>query len=353
MLIAQFQYQANPNFLLDVDLELPTSGFTIVFGPSGSGKTSFVRCLMGLEHSMVGYVRFRENIWHKKNAILPTHKRSVATVFQDAHLFPHLNVLENLRYAASRAKTLDDINSVVEELLLSHLLKRKPHTLSGGEKKRVAIARALLSKPAMLCMDEPLSGLDTSGRRQILELLTKVQVKRGIPVIYITHAMDEVTYLADYVVVLESGKVVRHGPALDTLPKVLAASEQPSSVIDVTILEILESYYLYRSEFSGQTLYIPFSEEMPVCQLEQKRRVQIFARDVSLSSEPLKKSSILNSFQGVIKSHSNISGEGMITVTVDVAGICLLASISMLSVKRLSLNIGDTVFAHVKAAAFV
>lgn len=204
---ANFTYVL-PHFTLDVDLQLPGTGITPLLGHSGAGKTTLLRCLAGLERPMHGRVRVNGTIWQNETTWLPTHRRAVGFVFQEASLFAHLSVQQNIAYSrqAPRHSHLTPAK-LIALLQLEPLLDRKPHQLSGGQRQRVAIARALASSPDLLLMDEPLAALDTQARDEILPFLKQLGDHTGIPVIYVTHSESEAARLSQQIIVLKNGKV--------------------------------------------------------------------------------------------------------------------------------------------------
>ena len=211
---ARFQL-AWPGFSLDVDLRVPATGVTALYGPSGSGKTTLLRCVAGLERAASGFLAIGDEIWQDQTRFVPTHQRALGYVFQDAALFPHLSVQENLEFglrriaAGERRVSLDE---AVDLLGIRPLLSRRPGRLSGGERQRVAIARALAVSPRLLLLDEPLAALDLARKREILPYLQRLHETLQIPVLYVTHSPDEVARLADHLVVLEQGRVLADLP---------------------------------------------------------------------------------------------------------------------------------------------
>lgn len=201
------------NFHLGIHLEIPSQGVTLLFGPSGSGKTTILRSIAGLEEHKDCFLQVNDMIWQDKTRFIPTHKRPIGYVFQEASLFNHLNVYKNLTYGLKRVPVLNRkicLDSAIELLGISHLLNRKPATLSGGERQRVAIARSLAVSPELLLMDEPLAALDHASKQDILPYLFSLHDELKIPIIYVTHAMDEIT-LADHIVRMESGRIKDSG----------------------------------------------------------------------------------------------------------------------------------------------
>ena len=210
------------DFRLDVDLALPGHGVSALFGHSGSGKTTCLRALAGLLRTPGGYVALNGEIWQDEGCglFLPTHRRALGMVFQDAGLFPHLSVRGNMEFGQRRAATGSVALGDIAELLgIAHLLDRRPAQLSGGERQRVAIARALLTAPRVLLMDEPLAALDLKRKLEILPYLENLHRELDIPVIYVSHAPDEVARLADHLVLLDAGRVVASGPLNSVLSR--------------------------------------------------------------------------------------------------------------------------------------
>ena len=206
------------SFTLDFDQCLPARGVTAI---SGCGKSTLLRCIAGLERPETAYINIAGECWEdtSKAFRLPTHRRSIGYVFQEASLFPHLTVLKNLQFGQQRsgaAKTSDQFTQAVELLGIESLLERKPERLSGGERQRVAIARALAVCPQLLLMDEPLAALDMRRKREILPFLEQVHRELDIPVLYVTHSPAEVRRMADHLIVMEEGKVIANGLLAET-----------------------------------------------------------------------------------------------------------------------------------------
>lgn len=191
-------------FVLDTAFSVPAEGITVVRGPSGSGKTSLLRAIAGLEH-MTGHVKFGGDTWQDGKAFVPPHRRQAGYVFQEASLFPHLDVRDNLDYARKRAPTAADFDTIVADLDIARLLDRPVHDLSGGERQRVAVARALMAAPKLLMMDEPLSSLDRPARDGILPLIKRLGER--LPILYVTHDAAEAMALADRVLGMDYGRV--------------------------------------------------------------------------------------------------------------------------------------------------
>ena len=224
------------HFLLDATLSMDTPCVTAVWGRSGCGKTTFLRAIAGLETPTKGHIMVNGKKWYapRRYHSVPPHKRGVGFVFQEADLFPHLSVKRNLLYGFKRARGKDirfTWNLVVELLDLRTLLERSPATLSGGQKQRVAIGRALLSQPELLLLDEPVSALDSTSRVRMLQLLQSIKNTCNLPMLYVTHQVDEVARLADRVCIMEDGHIVDEGPKIVMLRKIYrkVAAEGSSS----------------------------------------------------------------------------------------------------------------------------
>ncbi|MDP2021255.1 MAG: molybdenum ABC transporter ATP-binding protein, partial [Hydrogenophaga sp.] len=206
-------------FTLDLALTLPGRGLTALFGASGSGKTTCLRVLAGLEPAASGHLSVGGELWQDsaRGLFVPPHQRALGYVFQEASLFDHLSVRDNIRFGYRRTPAVQrryGWDHGLELLGIGHLLQRMPHELSGGERQRVAMARALATSPRVLLMDEPLAALDTPRKAEILPWLEQLHQKLDIPVVYVTHSADEVARLADHLVLLEQGRVMAQGPVL-------------------------------------------------------------------------------------------------------------------------------------------
>ncbi len=339
---------------LAASLDAPLGGVTALFGPSGSGKTTLLRIIAGLERRARGTVRIGDELWQDSgtNLFVPPHARRVGVVFQDARLFLHLSVEGNLRYgyrrtpAAERALTPDE---VIEVLDLQPLLGRRPANLSGGERQRVAIGRALLASPRLLLMDEPLASLDEARKQQILPYIERLVERFHLPVIYVSHAIDEVLRLAGEVAFMAEGRVVAHGP-LGAVTQRLDLREyvgrlDAGAVIAARVLDHDEANGITRLGFSGGMLLGPridLPEGAPV-------NVLIRSRDVALSLEPPRRSSFLNILEGHVVAIGHDEGpQAHVMVNV---GVPLWARIMKRSVRELGLAEGTPVYALIKAVA--
>jgi len=342
------------DFLLDMDLRLPGQGVSAIFGPSGSGKTTLLRCMAGLEHAPGGYLSVNGEVWQDdtKRMFTPVHKRSLGYVSQAANLFAHLSVQGNLDYGLSRISVTErkvSIAQVVDLLGIGKLLARQPSTLSGGESQRVAIARALATSPHLLLMDEPLAALDVQRKAEVLPYLERLHTELAIPVIYVSHAPDEVARLADHLVLLDAGKVTASGPTRELMTRLdlpLAHGDAAAAIIDAVVTRVEPAYHLSHAEFAGGHI----SLLNPLLQVGQRIRVRIQARDVSLTLERQQGTSVLNIFAATVLAISNDS-PGQIMVALDAGGSRLLARITQKSLDALNLQPGSPVFAQVKGVA--
>ena len=342
------------DFSLDLDLRLPGRGVSAVFGASGSGKTSFLRCMAGLDNAPGGYLSVNGNIWQDdaQHIFRPVHKRSLGYVSQAANLFAHLNVQGNLDFGLSRVPLAErkvSLAQVVELLGIGKVLGRQPATLSGGEAQRVAIARALATSPQLLLMDEPLAALDVQRKAEVLPYLERLHTELDIPVLYVSHAPDEVARLADHLVLLNAGQVVASGPTRELMTRLdlpLAHGDAASSIIDAVITRIEPSYHLSHAEFAGGQV----SLLNPNLKVGQRVRIRVQARDVSLTLERQQSTSVLNIFAGTVASIAEDS-PGQVMVAIIAGDATLLARITQKSRDALELRPGSAVFAQVKGVA--
>lgn len=346
-----------PAFSLEVDLQLAACGVTALFGPSGSGKTTLLRCIAGLEHVAGGRLVVNGERWQENGFSLPVHRRALGYVFQEASLFPHLTVQSNLDYGAKRSQrssTLNatDRNSIVDVLGIGHLLQRRPDRLSGGERQRVAIARALLASPKLLLMDEPLAALDRERKREILPYLERLRDELDIPILYVSHAIDEVSRLADHLVLLEQGRVTANGPLSEVTARIdlpLAQDHDAAVVIETTVGAHDRDYHLTRLDFPGGCVHAGL-HELP---LGHQARISIQARDVSIALSPASDSSILNRLPVSIEAFADTRHPAQLLVRLNAGGTPILARISHRSRDQLGLSEGQQVWAQIKTVALV
>lgn len=356
LIAARFQLDRRA-FQLEIDLQLPGRGVTVLFGPSGSGKTTVLRAIAGLERAPGGRVVVNGEVWQDEasGVFVPVHQRAIGFVFQDANLFPHLTVRENLRYGERRATarpqtTPVDHNDIVELLGLGALLDRSPQRLSGGERQRVAIARALLARPHLLLFDEPLSSLDLDRKAEILPYLDRLHDALDIPILYVSHAPDEVLRLADHLVLLEAGRVIAAGPLAETL----ARPDLPPGlfreigvVLEGTVTGVNAAYGMVDLALAGGTFHVTHA---PLT-IGHRLRIQVQSRDVSLAVEAPHGTSVLNVLPARIIAVHPAPDPAQVHVLLDARGTSLVACITRLSSDRLQLAPGREVWAQVKAVA--
>ena len=344
-----------PGFNLDVELNLPAKGVTVVFGPSGSGKTTLLRCLSGLERAPSGTLKLDDQVWQDEGIFIPIHQRKVGLVFQESRLFPHLSIQQNLLYGYQRTQSVErnlHLDEVVEVLGLAALLKRTPDKLSGGEKQRVAIGRALLTSPKLLLMDEPLASLDMQRKAEIIPFIKRIEDEFKTPIIYVTHSVDEVLQLVDTMVILQAGKVANFGPVQEVFSDVqlreVLGEEQLGAVLETSVAGHDEEFELTRLDFMGQTLNVPKQN----IDVGQNLRVHIHSKDVSLSTAPpAGVTSVLNILQAKVAKIGTLGGYS-VDIELD-AGRPILATITRKSLANLNLKPGQPVYAHIKAIKMV
>ncbi|MGR8933552.1 MAG: molybdenum ABC transporter ATP-binding protein [Gammaproteobacteria bacterium] len=343
-------------FCLTVDLRLPGCGVSVLFGASGSGKTTLLRCIAGLERAPCGFLEIGGDIWQdsERGIFLPPHRRPLGYVFQEANLFPHLSVRDNLHYGLKRIpKNMHGValDHLIELLDIGHLLARMPARLSGGERQRVAIARALATAPRLLLMDEPLAALDEARKEEILPFLARLHRYLQIPVLYVTHSRQEVAQLADYLVLLAEGKEVVSGPLAETLTRLdapPALDKQAASVWQVQVTDHEPEYHLTRVEFAGGALDLPYLDASCGTPL----RIQIYARDVSIALHAPVATSILNVLAARITGMAD-GRDGQTVVRLQVGSEPLLAHITRKSAHLLRLEIGMQVYAQIKGTSIL
>ena len=340
-------------FALDVDIDLPGSGVTALFGRSGCGKTTLLRCIAGLERGR-GRLEVNGETWQDDARFVPTHQRALGYVFQDARLFAHLDVRRNLDFGMRRAQGADATRraGIIELLDLGPLLDRLPERLSGGEQQRVAIARALLTAPRLLLMDEPLASLDHARKQEFLPWLERLRDELDIPLIYVSHAPDEVARLADHIVVMEAGRAVAQGPLAETLARIdlpIRLGEDAGAVFAARVAERDAEWHLARVEFDGGELWVR-DNGTPV---GREVRVRILARDVSIAKSRHDDVSILNLLPATVVAHAAEDHPSQVLVQLRVGQTLLLGRLTRRSARRLDLASGREVWVQIKAVALV
>jgi molybdate transport system ATP-binding protein len=341
-------------FSLVVEQEIALERITALYGPSAAGKTTLLRVIAGLEERARGLVAFDGAIWQRGAERMPAHARGIGYVFQDARLFGHLTVEGNLRFAerhgARRAapRSVIEFSAVVRELDLSPLLPRRPASLSAGEQQRVALGRALLTSPRLLLMDEPLSALDIGRKREIVPVLERLPEVFGVPVLYVTHNVDEVARLASDMLLLKAGRIVASGPVADVLERLdlddLAGVHDTGAVLHVRVEAGRRGAAALR--LTEQVLHVPVAR----ADVGRPLRIRIHARDVALATERPRGLSIRNVLQARIL---RIDADEPINVDVllEVDGQHLRSRITRDALEELALEPGQHVFALIKSVA--
>ena len=349
---------AYPGFDLEVDLELPGRGVTALFGPSGSGKTTLLRCIAGLERG-TGRLEVLGETWQDARSFRPPHRRPIGYVFQEASLFPHLDVRGNLDYGMRRAErdpgataNRRRFDPVVALLGLETMLERRPGRLSGGERQRVAIARALLAAPRLLLLDEPLASLERARKAEILPYLERLHDELDIPVLYVSHAAEEVARLADHLVVMEGGRAIAQGPLAETLARIdlpVHLGEEAGAVFDATVAERDAHWHLARAVFDGGELWVPESGAA----VGQRLRLRVLARDVSIAASRHDDASILNLLPAVVTEVAEEDHPAQALVQLRSGATTFLARLTRRSVAHLGLAPGLHVWLQIKAVALI
>ncbi len=341
-------------FDLSIDLTLPSTGTTVIFGPSGGGKTTILRAIAGLEPDVKGYIRINQQTWQAPNVFVPAHQRRVGFVFQHSALLPHLSVEQNLRYGWQRVGgTEAEYTQCVEQLDLAPLLQRAIGQLSGGERQRVALGRALLTRPDILLLDEPLAALDAARRSEILGYLERLKQTTTIPLLYVTHAVDEMSRLADYLVLMKGGRVRQAGPALEVMnhPDAPLALRDDAGVVVQATVQQRDPHGLLTLQSPMGLLYA----HGPAHEPGDRLRVRIHARDVSLALSHHTDSSTLNILPvTVLALRDGAGGQALIELSIgNQPEQRLLAKISHASVARLNIAPGLALWAQIKAVALL
>jgi molybdate transport system ATP-binding protein len=346
-------------FSLDVAFDAPTRGVTALFGPSGCGKTTILRCMAGLQR-LPGRLSVGGAVWQDDAVFRQPHQRPAGYVFQDASLFAHLSVRDNLRYGQRRAAGAAEVigfDAACDLLGIGHLLDRAPARLSGGERQRVAVGRALLSRPSLLLMDEPLSALDQAVKDDILPYFETLRDRLAIPIVYVSHDLAEVERLADRVVLLDRGRVVATGALadLETDPRLpLARMARAAVVLDGEVAAVDTAFGLTTLTVAGGALVAPGRHGG----IGAKHRVRIGAADVSFVLVPSQDTTILNCLPARIVSIDPHDADGIQLNVVAVlghgdGGARIVARITRKSREALGLEPGRAVYAQIKGVALV
>jgi molybdate transport system ATP-binding protein len=354
--------------MIDVDIEQQLGAFKLdvqfaadapivgLFGPSGSGKSSVINAIAGIIKPSRGYVRVNGlSLYDAQRKVdIPRNERRIGYVFQDALLFPHMDVSNNLLYGQRLRATSDrviDEQHVVDLLGLSGLLHRRPTTLSGGEKQRVAIGRALLAQPRILLMDEPLAALDAPRKSEILDYIERLRDDLAIPIVYVSHSVAEIARLADTVVILADGKCVAQGSVDDVMSRLdvqaVPDRNEAGSVLETRVCRHDPEYHLTTLGFDGGELVVPRLE----VSIGDRVRARIRARDVSLSVRRPVDMSVLNVLAARVTGIEDTTG-AFVDLQLAVGGATLLARITRRSLHQLDIRVGQQLYALVKTVSF-
>jgi molybdate transport system ATP-binding protein len=345
---------AYPGFSLHTAHAIPLEGITAVFGASGSGKSTLLRVIAGLERGARGHVRFGDEVWldSERGTFVPPHERGVGFVFQDARLLPFLSVAGNLHYAERRARGGGErvaFDEVVAAFGLASLLGRACTALSGGERQRVTIARALLTRPRLLCMDEPLSANDVVRKADLLPYVRELPARFGVPVVYVSHAIDEVAYLADHMLVIGAGRKVAAGRVGDVLQTLDLGRDggrfEAGVLLSGTILRHDAVYSLTHVTVDGARLLLPRLDLPPGATV----RLRVRARDVALATRRPEGISIRNVLEGELVELDEDPATAYAEGVVAVGSIRIRARVTRAAIAELGLRVGDPVFALIKS----
>ena len=331
-------------------------GVTALFGRSGSGKTSMIRIIAGLTRPDHGRVIFDGTTLADadKGIFIPRHRRRFGYVFQEARLFPHLNVRQNLNYGrwfAQKTERSENVDHIVDMLGIGSLLERRPAKLSGGEKQRVAIGRALLSSPRLLLMDEPLAALDEARKAEILPYLERLRDETKIPIVYVSHSVAEVARLASSVVVMQDGRIEAMGPAVEIFSQLSSPQtfdrREAGVLLEGRVDHVDPQHRLTAVALKTGILYLPGGAPTAA---GKTVRVHIPSRDVMLATAKPEGLSALNILEGRILAIGAVA-DGTVEVQVDCGGDVVLARVTQFSCERLGLRVGLPVHAVIKTVA--
>ncbi|MFK5947811.1 MAG: molybdenum ABC transporter ATP-binding protein [Methylococcales bacterium] len=341
------------DFSLQADFKIPTKGVLGIFGHSGSGKTTILRCIAGLEKELQGSIEINGHTWLSDRINLSSQQRHIGYIFQESRLFPHMTVEKNLEYGYQRNKrtttTNIDKKHLLELLNIGHLLNRYPHKLSGGEKQRAAIARALLKNPQMLLLDEPLAALDDQRKQEILPFLERLHDEINIPMLYVSHSLDEVSRLCDHMLVMEQGRIQFNGSLHDALispESPLATADNAAAILEVRAISQDKEFQISTVETANGNLI----QVHGLIKLNRHIRLRILANNISLCKSKPENSSILNILEGKINRVIE-EKDSSILLQIDSKKDILLTRVSRKSYQQLQLTPGQAIFIQIKAVA--
>ncbi|EAQ97379.1 molybdenum ABC transporter ATP-binding protein [Congregibacter litoralis] len=338
-------------FHLSIHTDLALTGVTALFGPSGSGKTTILDAIAGLRPDISdATIAFNGKNWQEGSQHTPPWKRSLSYVFQDARLFPHMTVAQNLAFAAKHATAAPDAEQIATAMDITALMERFPETLSAGQQARVAIARALMRDPDLLLLDEPLANLDRSAAAACLACLRRIHRERELPMIYVSHQIEELSTIADQILLIANGKVTEQGPLLELASQVntaLAEDESAASLLAVEVFAQDPEFGLTELRVDGQSLWVAGSEDRG-----NLRRLRVPARDVSVCRERPVDTSIQNVLPVTLLEIRELS-KAHCLLRLQLKQQCLLARVTRRSREDLKLRPGDQLFAQIKSTALL
>jgi molybdate transport system ATP-binding protein len=340
-----------PAFALTINAELPATGITVIAGPSGAGKTSLLRCLAGFKRGK-GLIQFGKRLLQDNTTFVLPEQRQFGYVSQRSSLFPHLSVRKNLDFAQKYARPDGpEFLDICARMGIDPLLKRLPETLSGGEAARVGLARALLANPVCLLLDEPFAALDEEAKAELAGVLQAAIAAAKLPTLLVAHEFSTLTRMADHVVYLQKGAVLAHGPLAeilisDALP--FAARNDACAVIHAKITGDEGKYDLTQLQFGGHLISVPKLDQSKGCEV----RLRVRAGDVSIAREAQSQSSIINSLPVTVREiRTGNEHAGQALLLLETGGETLLARLTTKSVAELAIQVGDQVYARIKASA--
>ena len=340
-------------FQMDVAFEAPSPGITVLFGPSGSGKSTVINIAAGLLRPDMCRIEVDGTVLADSEAgiWLPPERRRAGMVFQDSRLFPHMSVATNLRFGMRRvARGIIHLDEIVDLLGIGSLMDRRPHTLSGGERQRVAIGRALLAQPRLLLMDEPLASLDTARKAEILPYLIRLKTALHLPVLYVTHALDEAAQLADSMVLMDAGHVTAHGPISEIAARAdlpLALRDDAAALLPCRVEDNDRRRTLTRLSGAGATFWVPLLD-LPI---GAACRIRVPAREVILASQAPEAISLHNIVPGLVRRISEDTVRRSVIVEIGLPGGGLLSRVTPDAVSRLRLSPASPVLALIKSTS--
>jgi len=348
------------NFLLDVSFDMPDQGVTVLFGPSGSGKSSLLNLMAGIDDSINKTVysafKLKQTVYDnsEKNIKLKSWQQRVSYVFQDHRLFPHMTIRENILFGYKRRRSNKKIDSLVEIFGITELLEHYPQYISGSQKQRITMVRALLSEPDLLMLDEPLAALDYKSRQEIIPYIERIPEQLSIPIIYVSHDIREVLRLAEYIVIIDQGKIVDTGNISELCinQPLLTQQEGASFILHGSITDIVEDDQLVQVNCEKTSIYFSDKNSGDNLTTAQNVRILIHAKDVSLCLKPPVDSNILNCIPVIIEKIAEDSS-GKLLVFSRIGLQTIVAAISRRSARLLNVKSGEKMYAQFKATAMI